>query len=613
MKMFLPVLLLLPSLVVSFTQHPPFLQRTKLPPISTSVCNGGSDLDYENNPDASPEEILSSLPSGYPPGTPAGLRGEAVRSALESGLCIGWDLSSSSENPLSIGGILQVQGKGMRDFLSNKLTQDFSSNSASYQEACLLDAKGRVVDRLRVAILDSETALILTSPGHSSHDLLQRFDPFIFPLDEITLTNYNSEDDDLDDDNQSSSFVCTLASTQWKDVERVLTEQIFQEQSSSSSSMVPSRSNQCVHFPLDNKQHNNVKVLVVPSTGLPWVSCVGYTLIFYGDGNAKAKAMGSQLWQHLIGDANPEGPIAIGALEYETLRIEAGQPAYGQEFLNKNVKVKTSPLELHWQDAINMDKGCYLGQEGVASIVKNLRGPPRTLYSVVFDDDFNVYESQSSRGDGNNNDNDDVENLTTPPKSGQTLYALGSNEQLSVGTLTSVAEAGGTGDACTVGLALVRRSDSILKQMKDLDLEIPRDFEDLIDVDVDENGSGSGMIQPPPLDPLDGLEVIVGGTFTVGKLKMIPSRRLRPGRNLFYENLVVKMLPGGDDILTSPPASTEEEEEEEEDLEQIKADAEKATVEAEAAAGDAQRKAEKMEMLRKRAEDAMAKRKKKKE
>jgi hypothetical protein len=132
-------------------------------------------------------------------------------------------------------------------------------------------------------------------------------------------------------------------------------------------------------------------------------------------------------------------------------------------------------------------------------------------------------------------------------------------------------------------------------------------------VDVDENGSGSGMIQPPPLDPLDGLEVIVGGTFTVGKLKMIPSRRLRPGRNLFYENLVVKMLPGGEDILTSPPASTEEEEEEEEDLEQIKADAEKAAVEAEAAAGDAQRKAEKMEMLRKRAEDAMAKRKKKKE
>jgi folate-binding protein YgfZ len=542
------------------------------------------------------------------------MRGEAVRSALKSGRCIGWDLSSSSknDNPLSIGGILKIQGKGMRDFLNNKLTQAFSSTSY-YQEACLLDAKGRVVDRLRVAIVDSETAFLLTSPGHSSHDLLQRLDPFIFPLDDIQLTNYNSEDDD-DDDNQSSSFVCTLASTQWKDVERVLTEQIFQEQSSSSV-VFPSRSNQCVHFPLDNK-NNNVKVLVVPSTGLPWVSCVGYTLIFYGGKGNAAKVMGSQLWQHLIGDANPEGPVAIGASEYETLRIQAGQPAYGQEFLDKNVKVKTSPLELHWQDAINMDKGCYLGQEGVASIVKNPRGPPRTLYSVVFDDDFNVYESESSY-DNDNDDDDDVENMTTPPQSGQTLYALGSNEQLSVGTLTSVAEAGGTGDACTVGLALVRRSDSILKQMKNLDLEIPRDLDAFIDVDMDENGSGSGMIQPPPLDPLDGLEVIVGGTFTVGKLKMIPSRRLRPGRNLFDENVVVEMLPGGgdDDSLTSSPPSstTKEDDDEEEDLEQLKADAEKAAVEAEAAAGDAQRKAEKMEMLRKRAADAMAKRKKKKE
>eukprot|EP00980_Cylindrotheca_fusiformis_P015873 scaffold4637_cov128-Cylindrotheca_fusiformis.AAC.44 len=532
-------------------------------------------VDYEYippNPDAKPDQdTYYPLTSSYATGTPAAMRGEAVRSALLSGRCVGWDLSS--EESMSMGGVLKIQGKGTRVFLNNKLTKSFDTRS-SYQEACMLDAKGRVVDRLRVSFVDEETAYLLTSPGHTSQELLQRLDPFIFPLDQVELTN-------LED-----TFILTLCSIQREHVEKALLEQMLPKDQ---SFQFPARADECVKWEFDQ----TTSVVVLPSTGLPTVAGVGYTLIFFGN---NAKTVGSELWKELISDANPEGPIDVGPLEYETLRIEAGLPAYNKEI---GKKFKASPLELHWDDTINLDKGCYLGQEGIASMLKNPRGPPRTLYSVVFDDDVNIYESQS-RGDRSN-----VENKTKPPQPGQALYALGSNEELLVGTLTSVAEASGTGDRCIVGLGLIRRADSILKKMKEMDLEIFREPRDFIDIT-----ESSGRIEPPPLDPLDGLEVIVEGTFTVGKIKMVPSRRLPRGTNMFDHEVQVEDFKF-EPFPQTPAAKSTETEDDDRDLADIQESAEKAAAEAEAAAADARRKAEKMEILRQRAKEAMARRKNK--
>ena len=127
------------------------------------------------------------------------------------------------------------------------------------------------------------------------------------------------------------------------------------------------------------------------------------------------------------------------------------------------------------------------------------------------------------------------------------------------------------------------------------------------------------MIEPPPLDPLDGLEVVVEGTFTVGKLRMVPSRRLRTGKNMFDTQIVVKEFEGGSKVSYAPTTDDDSEsdgkdnEEETMDLAKIQAEAEAAEKEAEAAAAEAKRKAEKMEMLKKRAEEAMARRKQKKQ
>jgi len=115
---------------------------------------------------------------------------------------------------------------------------------------------------------------------------------------------------------------------------------------------------------------------------------------------------------------------------------------------------------------------------------------------------------------------------------------LGSNEKIAVGTITSIAEPSGTGDATIVGLALARRTDSILKQTKDMDLKVGESsFRET------NPANREGIIAPPPLDPLDGLEVIIGGTFTLCKLQMVPSRWFGLGQNMFEEL---------DDLFTPP-------------------------------------------------------------
>jgi glycine cleavage system aminomethyltransferase T len=529
-----------------------------------------SSLDYEYIPrnEKATAPFKSDLASAYPTDTPASLRGEAVRSALRSGRCIAWDLGGSC----LAQGWIRVRGKGTTDFLNNKLSRSFPSED-SFEKACLLTSKGRVVDQICVAVKSNEQAYLLTSPGHSSTELYNRLDPLIFPMDEVKLDDYNPR-------------ILTLVSTKLENVQEAIKRFVMP--------LVVGE----WKFPSETESlFVSDKLVLLPHAVLPACAGQGYTLIL-------ENSLGEQVWQALTGEENPEGPIGIGALEYETLRIEAGLPAYGAE-LTGNDKDKRSkapgPLELHWQSLLDLDKGCYLGQEGVSSVLKNPRGPPRLLYSVVFDDDTNVYNHQS--------EGDIDDNLTVIPQAGQELFVLGSNEEISVGTLTSVAEPGGTGEATTVGLALIRRADSVLKQMKAMNLDVGESsFRET------DPASGGGMILPPSMDPLDGLEVIVGGTFTVGTLRMVPSRRYRMGQNIFEEVDIYEPIEKEGSVMgfmnpTERGVSVLDAEEDI-DFEKAMEEVKKAEAEAEAAAAEAKRKEEKMKLLKKRAEEAMARRKK---
>jgi len=559
------------------------------------------------------------------------------------------------------------------NFLHNKLTRSFlesdvttkqpldgsgatATTRGTYQQACLLDSKGRLVDELGVGTLAVPTttsstsspplhrAFLLTSRGHSSRQLAERLNRYVFPLDEVDALKSvggggvgdgtgKEEDDDRDRDDKCFAF--TLASTRRETLRRVFDDQIVPALLASSErekekeedgdkggidfgNLQLPLSTECVWIESIGGDPSETSLLILPTCQLPTCAASGYTFCFISsDGASADKNVGRRIWEHLISESNADGPVEIGPLELETLRIEAGQPAYGREMTasDKDAKSPASPLELNLlETCIDTDKGCYMGQEGVASLLKNPRGPPRQLYQVVFDDETNLYQHQTTPPSSPNTDtNKDKSilateknaNRTRRPRPGDALFVLGSNEEISVGSITSVAEPGGTGDAATFALALVRRADSILKQMKDADLDIPTPPA----TSEPDESEASGFIEPPPVSPLEGLEVIVGGTYTVGTLRAVPMKRLRSSagiRNMFDEEVVVDV----------EPASTEATNDEKK-LREVDAEATAAAAEAEAkaaeeaaaeAAADAERKAQKMEQLRQRAEAAMARR-----
>jgi glycine cleavage system aminomethyltransferase T len=563
-----------------------------------------SDFDFEYIPpnQGAWAPSTSTLPSVYPPDTPPGMRGEAVRAAIRSGRCIAWDLT---ETPYCQG-LLQVQGKGTLSFLNNKVSNTVKAGQSV--RACLLNAKGRVVDTLTVAALDADNAYMMTSPGHDGSKLFDKLDPLIFPMDEVRLT-----------DCSSTSRILTLASISLADVQDCIQRDVLPLINVRANWKFPKKG-ECFEFPLQS----GASLLILPTCILPDVACHGYTLVLRNDKTDLYQVV----WRNLVTEANPDGPIEIGALEWDTLRIESGMPLYGMEMTgdDKEVKNSPSPLELCLDDQIDMSKGCYLGQEGVASIFKNPRGPPRMLYQVVFDDEENVYGFESEGDDGK------VENLTKLPLPGQDLYVLGSNEQISVGTILSVAEPGGTGDPNVVALALIRRADSILKQMKEMDLEVGTN--DPFANDPLWNGGVTvvnvNQREGPPKDPLEGLEVIIGGTYTMGALRPVPTRRVFRGKTLYEDvatwddlgdesnNADVERMVGprptqpqdwepAPEVTAAMTAEAEDAE-----FAAVMAEAEQAEAEADAAAAEAQRKADKLKLLKQKADEAMAKRRAKK-
>ena len=68
-----------------------------------------------------------------------------------------------------------------------------------------------------------------------------------------------------------------------------------------------------------------------------------------------------ELWNLLL--ENPESPGLSGQEALEILRIEAGIPVYG-----KDMDISTIPIEAGIWNALDFEKGCYVGQEVIARI-----------------------------------------------------------------------------------------------------------------------------------------------------------------------------------------------------------------------------------------------------
>jgi folate-binding protein YgfZ len=82
----------------------------------------------------------------------------------------------------------------------------------------------------------------------------------------------------------------------------------------------------------------------------------------------------------IVAAAEQDGAAVAGLAGYEALRIAAHRPRFGLD-----TDHKTLPHEVGWiETAVNLNKGCYRGQETVAR-VHNLGHPPRRLIMLQFD------------------------------------------------------------------------------------------------------------------------------------------------------------------------------------------------------------------------------------
>ena len=615
---------------------------------SLAPLRASSDISSSsdnNSAQAKSDELVSTFPRELP----AGMRGEAVRSALRSpnGVCI--DFTSHDEFGV---GVVKVDGSGVQQFLEGKLSNSFDLGSATSDkhgklvDSCLLTPRGRTVDRISVSLFPGQSendddassteAYLLTSPGHGGSALFNRLDPYVFPMDGVKLT-------DIMATSRASTRIITVAATRLSHVQESVMRYVSPHLKSEGWTLP--RRGECVRASSDD----GADVIILPSTFLPECVCVGYTFVISETAGGSGDTA-QCIWDALTAEFDDQAPVELGPLEWETLRIEGGWPAYGREMTGDvdpendkdgagggsdaiGVGAKASPLELHLEAAVDETKGCYLGQEAISALLKNKRGIPRTLYSLVFHEDYNAY-GVSPAGDLGDDNMMDLASLlgvdSTSPSSdesgskqpipGDDIYVLGSAGKIKCGMITSVAEAGGTGEPTTVGLALIRRPDSILSKMESMALQLGGEF------DTEARGAGQPST-PQPVDPLDGLEVIVDGTSAIGKLQSLPCRRFKNGLNMFDAEVeafagmerdsgaVMGIVDSGADASDFVPEgwdATETVVDDEDELRQAEEEAAKAAAEAEAAAAEAKRKAEKMEILRQKAEAAKARRRKKK-
>lgn len=442
---------------------------------------------------ASPPELSSA----YDKSLPAALVGEAVRSALRSdrGVCFDFTTDRYSDDALRtrsrLTSVVKIDGKGTASFINAKFSQSIpnvatlgdrdggalrlSSTTELLRkghafETAYLTPKGRIIDKLLVMsfpsssdenpnVIELPNAFLITSPGNSGSTLYHELSPLVFPMDRVTLTDCTSE----------TSRVITLACSSIKDAKISFKNNVLKllmgDDSHHEDFEFPP-DGLCHHYRFRGKSGARTDVYMTQHSFLSGDICHGYTLLFQESSNTSERttSLADAIWENLTDVNNDKGPVGVGSLEFDTLRVEAGLPGYGNEMTGDGAKkvgqektdasdkmyyAKSNPLELHLQRLINTEKGCYQGQEGIASLLKNPRGCPRQLYQAIFYDSENDFNGD---GDGFgllSTDNDELMNFqrmkkqaakisngTRQPRPGDDIYVLGSNDSIQVGKIS---------------------------------------------------------------------------------------------------------------------------------------------------------------------------------
>ncbi len=220
---------------------------------------------------------------------------------------------------------LEVKGPDRAKFLHNLTTNDVKRLAVGAGcEAFVTSPQGKTLGF--VTLLASDDRILLrTAPGGLEHVLphLRKYGVF----DEVEL-------DDISDSTSEYHLVGPQAE------ELVLR----------CGGSVPSEKE--LDHATSRIANCDVRIVRESPTGRP-----GLTVIF-------ARADGNTVLDGIRSQGLPMGLAELDAEQFETLRIEAGTPAFGKDVLADNL-----PQELDRDArAISFVKGCYLGQETVARL-----------------------------------------------------------------------------------------------------------------------------------------------------------------------------------------------------------------------------------------------------
>jgi len=233
--------------------------------------------------------------------------------------------NSAGISDLSHRGKLRLSGRDHLKFLQGMLTNDvikLEPDKGMY--AALLTVKGRMVSDMRV-YKEGDSVLLDLEPGLNTKvsELFKKY-----------RLSYKADIDDLTED-------LGLFSLSGPNAKELLFRVL---------GIPPKDMEEHEHFRADVNTHG-VTVVKVKRTPLG-----GYDLYM-------PRESVSSLWGILVSGGQEFGltPVGFGALN--TLRVEAGIPLYGVDMDERNI-----PVEAGLWNALNFEKGCYVGQEVVARI-----------------------------------------------------------------------------------------------------------------------------------------------------------------------------------------------------------------------------------------------------
>ena len=233
--------------------------------------------------------------------------------------------NSAGISDLSHRGKLRLSGKDHLKFLQGMLTNDvIKLEPGKGMYAALLTVKGRMVSDMKVykeddsLLLDLEPALNI-----KVGELLKKY-----------RLSYKADIEDLTED-------LGLFSVNGPNAKGVLFKVL---------GVPPRDMEEYEHFRADINAHS-VSVVKVNRTPLE-----GYDIYM-------AREAVSSLWDILISGGRELGLVPVGFEALNTLRVEAGIPIYGVDMDESNI-----PIEAGLWNALNFEKGCYVGQEVVARI-----------------------------------------------------------------------------------------------------------------------------------------------------------------------------------------------------------------------------------------------------